>query len=126
MNYDTQTQTNKDSKRNKPIQEDSNKQRFTVHCSDTNFQSFLNFDKKTQTQTQRKINKLFKQTQRKIDQLFKQTQTQTQRKTNQASSNKLRHKFKNTKQINSLRVKQMDLQWGTTIRQLHPQLQTQT
>ncbi len=55
--------TNIDSRRNKPIQEDSNKQRLTAHCSYIDFQSFLNFDKQTQTKTQRKIDKLFKQTQ---------------------------------------------------------------
>jgi hypothetical protein len=44
---------NTDSKRNKPIQEDSSKHRFTIHSSDTSFQSFLNFDKHIQTQTQK-------------------------------------------------------------------------
>jgi hypothetical protein len=88
--------TNRDSKRNKAIQEDSNKQKLIAHCLNIDFQSFLNFDKQTQTQIQKKIDKL---KERQID-----------------SSNKRKHRLKNTKQIDSLRVKQMDLQWGTTIR----------
>ncbi len=96
MNYDAQTQTNIDSKRNKLIQEDSNKQKLTIHSSNTNFQSFLNFDKQIQTQTQKKINKL-----KKTNQLFKQTQTQTQRKTNQLFKQTDSKKNKPTLQINS-------------------------
>jgi len=48
MSYE-QIKTNTNSKRDGPIQENSNKHRLITHYLGINFHSFLNFDKQTQT-----------------------------------------------------------------------------